>query len=165
MRLKEIVRSPKRIVGTQRGEPSNRVPKTAFPLSRNQSWRPGLGWDWWSAEFEASGQQCRLLVMLHEPKRIFRAWLGVQHGSELAVMARLEYEPCHPGQWHCHACCEDSRRVPWGVVKHPASRKSVRLYMPRHRASFDVTRHNALATAMKFFGVSGEVPDVGLFNA
>ena len=52
MRLKDIVKAPKRIVGMQKGDGSKRMPRTAFPLSRNQSFRPGLGWDWWSIEFD-----------------------------------------------------------------------------------------------------------------
>lgn len=139
MRLKEILRARKRIVRMQKGEPPKRMPAAAFPLSRNRTWRPGAGWYWWSVELDPADQRCRVLVMLHEPRRVYRAWLGVQHGADLAIMARLEYEPAHPGQWHGHACCEDSKDVPLGIVKHPASRRSVRRYMERHRRVFEIT--------------------------
>ena len=129
------------------------MPKEAFRLLHNSSFRPGCEWDWWVVEFYVSGQKCRVLVMLHEGKKAYRAWLGIEHPKGMALMARLEHDPCHAGEWHCHASCEDSAVVPLGVVRHPRSSRSLRLQMGRHRSGFGVTGTTALPIALKFFGI------------
>lgn len=140
------------------------MPKTAFPLTHNSSFRPGSDWHWWLVEFDAKGQRCRVLVMLHERKMAYRAWLGIEHPKGIAVMARLEHDPIHAGEWHCHSCCEDSGAVPLGVVRHPRSSRSLRLGMGRHRTGFGVTESTALPIALKFFGIDASPGAGGLFD-
>lgn len=138
--------------------------RSRWPLAHNRSFRPGLGWDWWTVEFEAADQPCRLLVTLNAPKAAYRAWLATQHADGLALLARLEFEPRHPDEWHCHVCCADSHQVPLGVVKHPRSVRAARLRMWRHRRGFEITQGNALEVALRFFAIA-EQPPGGLFDA
>lgn len=143
------------------------MPLSAFPLSHNSSFRPGYGWHWWAVEFEAGEARCRLLVTLHEGKRCYRAWLGVEGARGLSVMGRLEFEPAHPDEWHCHLCCADSNQTPTGVVRHGPSVRTRRFRMARHRVGFPVSHQNALNIGMEFFGVDATLcpPDGGLFDA
>ena len=167
MRLKEFRKSPKNVLRRQVGEVSKRMPNSAFPLTHNSSFRPGIGWNWWMIEFEASGHKGRVLVTLNRGKCCYRAWLALEAGRGLVVMARLEYEPAHPNEWHCHVCCEDSGVAPSGVVRHGPSVRGARLSLGRHRQGFEVTEHNALEIALAFFGFGSAQcpPDGGLFGA
>lgn len=80
-------------------------------------------------------------------------------------MARLEHDPIHAGEWHCHACCEDSANVTRGIIKHAPSCRDVRLTMPRHLSGFDVTPLTALPIALDIFGIVLAPPEEGLFDA
>lgn len=100
---------------------SGKMPRTAFPLSKNNSFRLGRGWDWCIHELIDANYSYKLLVAFHKGKAEFLAWLTMSKGTDQAVLARLEYHRSHLG-WHVHLKPSVVDNVSLGVVKMSGER-------------------------------------------
>ena len=92
------------------------MPKAAFPLSKNSSFRLGTGWDWCVHVVDCAGQAMRLLIAFNAGKQEYLAWLAIDTGNDLGLIARLEYHASHLG-WHVHLKPNDLAKLSYGVVK------------------------------------------------
>ena len=160
MNLREIARSPKTVTdyGSWKAGP---IPQVAFRLSRaaRRSYCLGPKYQWRLVQFEALGRTFRVLIAYRLDIESYRAWLALEEGNDLKVLARYEFHGTHPG-WHCHAQCDDVEQVSAGTVKHLGER---RLPPPRdcRRTKFGVTDQKALTIACEFFGLT-VTGDLGL---
>jgi len=100
---------------------TGKMPKSAFPLSKNNSFRLGRGWEWCVHVLEARSVEYRLLVAFHPGKSEYLAWLTVVTGNDQGVLARLEFHRSHLG-WHVHLKRNSVSDVPLGVVKQSGER-------------------------------------------
>lgn len=125
------------------------MPKAAFPLSKNNSFKLGAGWDWCVFEVSNGATDFRLLVAYHRGKSEYLAWLGLVSGSDTALLARLEYHRSHLG-WHVHMKPGDVVDVNLGVVKQPRER----LVDCRYSAAPPDSKGSAVNAAFKIFKVS-----------
>lgn len=97
------------------------MPKAAFPLSKNNSFRLGTGWDWCVHTLDCEGQAMRLLIAFHAGKQEYLAWLAIDTGTDLGLIARLEHHASHLG-WHVHLKPNDLTKLAYGVVKQQGER-------------------------------------------
>ncbi|ESZ09322.1 hypothetical protein NKH47_12685 [Mesorhizobium sp. M1060] len=107
MNLRGIIAAEKSAVDTgdwKRGE----IPRSKWPSRRAKAkaYKYGPLYQWRILFFQAAGQDCRVLLLFNESKRIFRATLGVTKSGETLVICDYEYHASEPG-WHCHARCSD----------------------------------------------------------
>lgn len=134
-----------------------KMPRTAFPLSRSHTYQLGKGWRWCVLTLTDDGRRFRLLVAYEKSKSQYRAWLGLESGTDQALLARLEYHPSHRG-WHCHVKKGDIADVGCGVVRHSSARERVRLCADT--ADFAVNDSDALAIACRIFNVSADAGEL-----
>lgn len=126
------------------------MPRTAFPLSKSHSYVLGSGWRWCVLELAAGARRFRLLVAYQKAKAQYRAWLGLESGTDQALLARLEYHPSHRG-WHCHLKTGDVSDVSCGVVKDTKEHEKVRICASDAEAG--VGDNDALSIACRAFNV------------
>ncbi|MGX7873692.1 hypothetical protein ACVDG5_013830 [Mesorhizobium sp. ORM6] len=131
------------------------MPKTAFPLSKSHTFQLGKGWRWCVLALASEDRRYRLLVAYEKSKAQYRAWLGLESGTDQALLARLEYHPSHRG-WHCHLKKGLVADVGCGVVKHSSAHERVKLCVDM--GNFSVNDSDALAIACRIFNVA---PDAG----
>lgn len=126
-----------------------KMPASAFPLSKSASYRLGGTWQWRVLRLSAGEHHFRLLVAFETAKRQYQAWLGLEDGTDQALIARVEFHASHNG-WHCHWKCGQLTDVVRGVVKdrHPKERLQ---HCPRPKV-FD--KDNALSIAFRAFNVA-----------
>lgn len=129
-----------------------KMPASAFPLSKSASYRLGGAWQWRVLQLLEQGRSYRLLVAVDPVKRQYQAWLGLEHGSDQALIARLELHASHLG-WHCHLKTGDLDKVSRGVVKDCHPRERLKL-CPGAKA-FD--KDNALDIAFRAFNVATDM--------
>jgi len=137
------------------------MPRTAFPLSKSHNYTLGSGWHWAIGKATANGREFRLLVAFEPAKAQYRAWLGLESGTDQAVLARLEYHPTHRG-WHCHLKRGDLKDVAYGVVKQSTSRERARTCSDD--SPFNVTEVDALGIACRAFNIDTNENAGGLFK-
>ena len=127
------------------------MPKSAFPLSKNNSFRLGAGWEWCVHSVNCGQLTFRLLIAFHAGKAEYLAWLAIDTGQDLGLIARLEYHASHLG-WHVHLKPHDLAKLSYGVVKQSGERlKSCRDGDP------PVTgKGQATALAFSLFGIEPE---------
>lgn len=63
----------------------------------------------------------RLLVAFHAGKEEYLAWLAIDTGTDLGLIARLEHHASHLG-WHLHLKPDDLEKLSYGVVKQVGER-------------------------------------------
>jgi hypothetical protein len=138
------------------------MPRTAFPLSKSHSYQLGSTWEWcvWRLSCD-TGCEYRLLVAFDPSKQQYRAWLGMQSGSDQALLARLEYHPSHKG-WHCHIKCGLVSDIVLGVVKEPRSKDKSRNCNAAD--IFDISQMNAIGVALRVFNASLPDKPWGIFS-
>jgi hypothetical protein len=125
------------------------MPKSAFPLSKSDSYRLTGAWRWRVLRVSAEGVSFRLLVAFVPSKRQYQAWLGAEFGADQAVVARVEFHATHHG-WHCHYRVGTLVDVTRGVVKDFRPRERVR-HCP---APMDFHQGNAMHIALRVFNVT-----------
>lgn len=132
---------------------SGKMPRTAFPLSKSHNFALGSGWRWRVSKAVAGDRCFWLLVAYEQSKAQYRAWLGLESGTDQALLARLEYHPSHRG-WHCHIKTGEVAGVGCGVVKHAGARETVKACPPN--PALNVSDTNAEAIAWRVFNVADE---------
>ena len=133
------------------------MPRNAFPLSKTHTYSLGSGWRWRVLELDAGGRRFHLLVAYEKTKAQYRAWLGLEVGTDQALLARLEYHPSHRG-WHCHMKNGELADVGCGVVRHPNEHERVKLCSSTEE--FHVTDLDALSIAYRVFNVQAEAGEL-----
>ena len=100
---------------------TGKMPKSAFPLSKNNSLRLGTGWHWRVIRLTYGEELCRILIAFHEGKQNAFAYFGIESGGDTRVVCSLEHHSTHPG-WHVHAAC-DHMIAPLGRLRWPDIRR------------------------------------------
>lgn len=132
MRVQDIIKAQKEAVDWGKPQQGGMTP-SIFQLSKRkrQSLKLGSCYRWRLVKFQALGEAFRLLIAYHTLFENYEAYLAVECGQDLRVIASLSYHGTHPG-WHMHAGCGDTRRLPVGVLQYrwfrrlPAAKKFVR---------------------------------------
>ena len=134
---------------------SGKMPKGAFHLSKNNSFRLGTGWEYCIHKLSGPNPM-QLLIAFHPGKREYLAWLALEAQNDQAVIARLEYHPSHTG-WHVHLKPDDMMKLAWGVVKQPGEKRV------DCKSSVDpaVGKSDAEALAFRVFNVQPEAWGLG----
>lgn len=130
-----------------------KMPRTAFPLSKTHTYALGSRWQWCVWRLAARDRRYRLLVAFDPAKEQYQAWLGLEAGTDQALLARLEYHPTHRG-WHCHVKTGTVEDVGCGVVRHPSSRETVKVCSDG--GPFEGSQLSALGIACRVFNVEME---------
>lgn len=150
MKALATLRSKKIIVDA--GDWANgKIPRSAFPLSHVGPHRLGKAWHWCVFRLSDGSLSYRLLVAFEPGKRQYFAWLGVEFGSDQALVGRVEFHASHDG-WHCHWKTGPLVDVPRGSVKAGALRER------RHQCGgnpLDLSRSDACGVAFHLFNVVG----------
>lgn len=124
--------------------------KGDFPLSKNNSFRLGTGWEYCIHTLSQEGvDDMRLLIAFNPGKRDYLAWLALTSPKDQALVARLEYHASHLG-WHVHLKPKRVAKLSWGVVKQPGE-KLIDCPSLRDPA---LGKGEAEAVAFKLFNVS-----------
>jgi hypothetical protein len=110
---------------------------------------PSIGGEWLSLGRLDRSFAC--LIAYNLDKHQFRAILGLEAGSDLAVLAQYEFHGTHPG-WHVLAACGDVVSVPRGMMRGPWQRRLPSARGHHADKSYKITDDNmALGVAAEFF--------------
>lgn len=123
-----------------------------FPLSKNNSFRLGTGWEYCIHQLSGPAPM-RLLIAFHRGKREYLAWLTLESKNDLGIIARLEYRGSHLG-WHVHLKPDNLDTLSWGCVKQPNER------LVDCKSPFDpeIDKIRAEAVAFRIFNVEPPQP-------
>ena len=127
---------------------TGKMAKAAFPLTKNNSFRLGTGWDWRVVRLTYGGVPYRLLVAFHSMKQNALAYLGIETGNDTLVVCMLETHSTHAG-WHVHASCNEKDALP-GRLRFPGLRRIPRKDS-RHTAIGLFTKEDVLRRALRLF--------------
>lgn len=158
MRALRAAREKKSIVEGGKWQ-TGKMPRTAFPLSKSHSYALGSSWRWRILDLTAGPKRFKLLVAYEKAKAQYRAWLGMEVGTDQALLARLEYHPSHRG-WHCHLKTGEMSDVACGVIRESGRRERVKIC--RSDDDVSVTDSDALSIACRAFNVDADLG--GLFK-
>jgi hypothetical protein len=153
VRAYRAVRQLKTLLHACKWHHRQKMPQSAFPLSRSHSYTLGSSWTWCVCELAAGPDRYRLLVGFDPMKEQYRAWLALVCGHDQAVLARLEFHPSHKG-WHCHVKKGPVAEVARGVVKE--ARNPDRSRGCNTSEAFTVSETDALTLAFRVFNVFPE---------
>jgi len=142
-------RTAKRVVEAGQWK-SGKMPKGAYPLSKNNSVRLGTGWEYCIHKLSGPNAMS-LLIAFHPGKREYLAWLALEHGNDQAILARFEHHSSHDG-WHVHLKADDMTKLSWGVVKQPNEKRVICKGQP----DAAVGKAEAEALAFRVFNVEPE---------
>lgn len=122
MSLKRLVSAEKQITKAGAWASGSKMPKSAFPLSKQAKFKVGSCFRWRLVEFTCEGADYRLLIFYRLDLLRFTAMLGRDDGGDMCVLARYEFHGSHPG-WHSHVNCgKDAKAVEMagrtGNLKH-----------------------------------------------
>lgn len=149
MNLKEVIKAEKTDVETGQWHVGH-IPRTAFPLSKvkERNYKMGVSYSWRVVKFQCLGKKCRVLIYLNEDKEVFRARLGIEDDGDMLVLCDYEFHSSEPG-WHCHFTIKPVSSIEPGVVRGGKRRRPI---LSDAKATFAVTKANALSVAAKRFG-------------
>jgi hypothetical protein len=150
MRSLLAIRCKKTVVNLGSWRSGQKMPRSAFSLSKSHSYALGSSYSWCVCEVEGEGDRFRLLVGFDPLKEQYRAWLGLIDGSDTALLARLEFHPSHSG-WHFHWELGPIASVVRGVVKEPKDRDRIRRCNTPD--VFAISELDALGVAFRVFNV------------
>ena len=155
MRALLALRQPKTVVKLGTWHRNEKMPRSAFPLSKSHSYTLGRSYQWCVYDLQGpAGDLYKLLIAFDPGKEQYRGWLGRVVGSDLALLERLEFHPSHKG-WHAHIKRGELADVARGVVKEQSQRdRSQPCPAPN---IFTVTQLNAVSIAFRMFNVT--MPD------
>ena len=134
MRLRRIIRANKTITDAGAWKTGVKMPKTAFPLTKQNALKVGPAYSWRVIRFTCLGAAFRVLVIYRLDLSTYSAYLGMECDQDLKVLARYDYHATHPG-WHMHAVCDSDSQTP-GRTGGPFRRLGSKL---QRRAQFDIT--------------------------
>lgn len=159
MHLRDFLRAQKSITSIL-GWQHTKMPKTKFPLSKNRSFKVGVGWVWTLLEIEADGKKFRLLVAYHPGKENYFAHLGLEAGADMHLIGSLEYHSNHAG-WHAHGCCEPLEKSHVGRMRYPTMKRLPSGDKYHRNIEFGVSASSALKPALDFFKLHGALSSAG----
>lgn len=107
MRLKRLIKAKKNV--TDQGSWKNsKMPRSAFPLSKQPGFQVRAAFRWRVVKFECGSQSFRLLMFYRLDINKFSAMLGRDDEGDMCVLARYEFHATHEG-WHVHADCAEQQ--------------------------------------------------------
>jgi len=130
VKLREVLRAPKDDIKVGKWH-SGKVPRADFPMAKN-AYGLGSSFRWCVITFEALGVECRVLVVVNQPKQKYEAILGVMGPKGLRVLCTYDHHPSEPG-WHCHATHVDADTLSLGAMRGPWIKRVPGPHKP-HRA-------------------------------
>ena len=152
MRLKEVIRAPKRDVQFTGPWSQGHIPRSQFPLlgAPRRGYKFGPTYEWRIVSFKVDDLECRVLVLLNEARQLYRASLAVKRGNEFMLVCDHEYHTAAE-PWHCHAVVDEFHQVPQGVrrrfmKKWPRAGSSL-------RTGFVDSKQKAIAQAFQVFRI------------
>lgn len=149
MQLKSLKRAKKEIAEWGKWS-SGSLPKSFFPLSKTKIKVSKLS-RWKVIKFTCEGADFAVLIVYRIDKEQYWSYLAENLGSDMTVIARLEYHATHPG-WHMHSNCDTSKNVPGrtgGLIQRIPQVSS-----PHRRQDFGITGDaSAEAKAVSTFGI------------
>ncbi|HTS42619.1 MAG TPA: hypothetical protein VMH84_18995 [Xanthobacteraceae bacterium] len=116
LHLKQIVRASKSNIKVGQWR-SGKVPKADFPMARS-AYALGNSFRWCVISFETLGAECKVLVVINEPKQKYEAVLGVMGPIGLRILCTYEYHATEPG-WHTHATHVNADTLSHGYMRGP----------------------------------------------
>jgi hypothetical protein len=128
MRVRDIIRAEKQVTDAGAWKRGTKMPKSAFPLTKQGSFKVGPAYSWRVVRFQCLGGKFRVLILYRLELNKYCAYLAEECGQDMKVLARYDYHADEPG-WHLHAVCESgtqvagrtggmSRRLPDGGKRH-----------------------------------------------
>lgn len=110
MKLRRVIGAPKLVTSWGAWKSGDKMPKTAYPLTKNTTFKVSAPYSWRLVTFECLGAKFRLLIAYRlDISRAF-CYLGKEVGTDTLTMARYEYHATEPG-WHLHCFCDDDGKV------------------------------------------------------
>ena len=148
--LGQIIRAPKDHVKIGPWK-SGKIPASSFPINKQRRLPSGSAWMWRIVEFEALGEDYRLLLRLNSEVSYYSAILGIESGGLLKVVCHHEFHLSHRN-WHCHFVRGDVHDTLPGVLRD-TSRMRVYEAEPSKANSvdFSIEPADALAIAASRF--------------
>ena len=111
MQLRAIIRARgKNILDAGTWKADSKMPKSAFPLSKQRSFQIRAKYRWRITRFSCAGETFRILIAYRNDLERYSAYLGREHDGDMAVVSRYEFHPSHGG-WHYHADCAHSSEI------------------------------------------------------
>lgn len=142
-------RAAKKVVETGQWK-SGKMPRGAYPLSKNNSFRLGTGWEYCIHKLDGTNPMS-LLIAFHPGKQEYLAWLALEADNDQAILARFEHHKSHDG-WHVHLKANDLTKIGWGMVKQPNEKRIICKAKPDPA----VGKAEAEALAFRVFNVERE---------
>ncbi len=116
--VSDVIRSAKFDINLGKWS-TGHIPRTSFPLSKvkPRNYKYGSDYSWRLVQFEISRGRFRILILVNEPKLIFRATLAAEASDgDMIVLCQHEYHQSEPG-WHCHITFQTIDKVPHGAAR------------------------------------------------
>lgn len=154
MDLLDIIRAEKTDVSVGAWG-TGHIPKAQFPIpnAKAKHYKFGNEYRWRVVKFDCLNTRCRVLILLCEPRLIFRATLAVEVEGDLCIVCDHEFHADEPG-WHCHLTSNDVASV-LEDVRNGARRSHMRRWPKagtnHSRIDFNVTESSALTIAAERF--------------
>lgn len=114
VKLRRIISSQKIVTDWGKWKTGDKMPKTAYPLSKNH-YKVPPAYTWRVVKFDCLNETFWLLIAYRVDLSRYQCHLGRLVGGDMLTLARYEYHATEPG-WHVHCVCDDSGRVP-GTMK------------------------------------------------
>jgi hypothetical protein len=147
MHLKQLIRAPKAIIDQGSWQDGKKMPKTAFPLSKNRGFSIRARYRWRIIKFSCLRSEFRILIFYRSDIEEYAAYLGQLTEGEMTVLCRYEYHGSHPG-WHAHTTCEDVRALDSGRTSQSGLKR-----LKKKSDLFNMDESKALYIAYKSFGL------------
>ncbi len=152
--LKDIIKAEKRVIDLGRWGQGH-ISRSAFPItsSKNKHYKYGPEYRWRVVKFECLNHTCRILLLLCEPRLIFRATLGVEVEGSMCILCDHEFHNSEPG-WHCHLTLEDLGTVAEIVkvgIRRGHTTRWPKAKSKHSRIEFTVSEANAVSLAANLF--------------
>lgn len=109
LKLRRVINSPKVVTDWGKWKSGDKMPKTAYPLSKS-SFKLPPAYTWRVVDFDCLGGNFRLLIAYRVDLNRYQCHLGRKVNGDMLTLARYEYHATEPG-WHLHCVCDDSGRV------------------------------------------------------
>lgn len=147
MHLKQIIRAPKEIIDQGSWQEGKKMPKAAFPLSKNRGFAIRAKYRWRIIKFSCLSREFRVLIFYRSDIEEYAAYLGELVADEMTVLCRYEFHGSHPG-WHAHTTCDDLRVLDSGRTGQPIMKK-----LKKKDNLFNMDDGKARYIAYKSFGL------------
>jgi hypothetical protein len=138
---------------------SGKVPRADFPMAKN-AYGLGSSFSWSVITFEALDHECKVLVVINEPKQKYEAVLGVMGPRGLRILCTYDFHPSEPG-WHCHATHDDASTLSQGCMRGPWIRRVPHAHRPHRKGKFARFKIGDQDAAIRFASARYRIEEKG----